>query len=304
MLVASSALEVVCTPHFPIAATPMTMPLTLTSPPFHHATRAGKYSVPVLWDKKQRTIVNNEVCSSAARTRCNVLQRTCFLLTESTPVRACANMLVVVGTVLQRWSAGSPPCTMNVKHHIRKSTPNDNSPCARPVQSPEIMRIFNSAFNEFAKNPGKQDTVRPGPGATEGHTGVLLSAQQQPPPCCIFGHAPGVCWCAQLQSAASPHPTGPRARRHGPAPTHALPLCYSYCIRFSPHPPPPPPHPCTRADVDVYPEALRPAIDEVSSWVQPGVNMAVYGCGFAPDQKAYEQACQVGGQQRIHSIST
>ncbi|KAG2426855.1 hypothetical protein HYH02_014708 [Chlamydomonas schloesseri] len=84
----------------------------------------GKYSVPVLWDKKEKTIVNNE--------------------------------------------------------------------------SSEIIRMFNSAFNDFAKNPG----------------------------------------------------------------------------------------------LDLYPEALRAAIDEVNAWTYPSINNGVYRCGFATSQAAYDAAFQ------------
>ena len=41
---------------------------------------------------------------------------------------------------------------------------------------------------------------------------------------------------------------------------------------------------------DLYPEALRDEIDEVSSWVYTDVNNGVYRCGFAGKQTAYERA--------------
>ena len=41
---------------------------------------------------------------------------------------------------------------------------------------------------------------------------------------------------------------------------------------------------------DLYPEALRPEIDEISSLVFHTVNNGVYKCGFAGTQEAYEKA--------------
>ena len=41
---------------------------------------------------------------------------------------------------------------------------------------------------------------------------------------------------------------------------------------------------------DLYPEALRDEIDEVSSWVYTDVNDGVYRCGFAGRQASYERA--------------
>lgn len=43
-------------------------------------------------------------------------------------------------------------------------------------------------------------------------------------------------------------------------------------------------------DLDLYPEDLRSAIDEVNSWVYPTINNGVYRSGFATTQKAYETA--------------
>lgn len=42
--------------------------------------------------------------------------------------------------------------------------------------------------------------------------------------------------------------------------------------------------------VDLYPSALRAAIDEVNGWIYPSINNGVYRCGFARNQAAYDQA--------------
>jgi putative glutathione S-transferase len=44
------------------------------------------------------------------------------------------------------------------------------------------------------------------------------------------------------------------------------------------------------AALDLYPEALRGAIDGVNAWVYSDVNNGVYRCGFATSQAAYEAA--------------
>ncbi|MBD2577857.1 glutathione S-transferase family protein [Oscillatoria sp. FACHB-1406] len=45
------------------------------------------------------------------------------------------------------------------------------------------------------------------------------------------------------------------------------------------------------AELDLYPEDLRGAIDSWNDKIYPSVNNGVYRCGFAQTQAAYEEAC-------------
>lgn len=42
--------------------------------------------------------------------------------------------------------------------------------------------------------------------------------------------------------------------------------------------------------LDLYPENLRPVIDEVNVFIYPNINNGVYRCGFAKSQEAYDEA--------------
>lgn len=44
------------------------------------------------------------------------------------------------------------------------------------------------------------------------------------------------------------------------------------------------------SSLDLYPEALRPEIDDLNDYIYPRINNGVYRCGFATTQKAYEEA--------------
>jgi glutathionyl-hydroquinone reductase len=45
-----------------------------------------------------------------------------------------------------------------------------------------------------------------------------------------------------------------------------------------------------QAAVDLYPTSLRPAIDELNTWIYPNINNGVYRAGFAGSQAAYDEA--------------
>ncbi|KAF7331790.1 Glutathione S-transferase [Mycena kentingensis (nom. inval.)] len=51
--------------------------------------------------------------------------------------------------------------------------------------------------------------------------------------------------------------------------------------------------PADKAAVDIYPDHLRPEIDEVNEWIYPQINNGVYRSGFATTQEAYEAAVPV-----------
>ncbi|KAK9459602.1 glutathione S-transferase [Lipomyces oligophaga] len=46
--------------------------------------------------------------------------------------------------------------------------------------------------------------------------------------------------------------------------------------------------PADKAEIDVYPTALRPEIDEINEWIYNTVNNGVYKTGFATTQEAYD----------------
>lgn len=56
--------------------------------------------------------------------------------------------------------------------------------------------------------------------------------------------------------------------------------------------------------LDLYPEQLRPQIDEVNAWVYDTINNGVYRAGFATSQSAYEEAYRhlFKSLERVESI--
>ncbi|KAK9841321.1 hypothetical protein WJX74_003883 [Apatococcus lobatus] len=56
--------------------------------------------------------------------------------------------------------------------------------------------------------------------------------------------------------------------------------------------------------LDLFPDDLQPAIDEVNSWTYPNINNGVYRCGFAQSQQAYEDAFRdlFGALDKVESI--
>jgi glutathionyl-hydroquinone reductase len=47
---------------------------------------------------------------------------------------------------------------------------------------------------------------------------------------------------------------------------------------------------CTQPGLDLYPQALRPAIDGTNAWIYKSINNGVYRSGFARSQRAYDSA--------------
>lgn len=56
--------------------------------------------------------------------------------------------------------------------------------------------------------------------------------------------------------------------------------------------------------LDLYPEQLRAAIDEVNEWVHNDISSGVYKCGFATAQEAYDEAVTklFEGLERVEAI--
>ncbi|KAJ7634985.1 glutathione S-transferase [Roridomyces roridus] len=62
--------------------------------------------------------------------------------------------------------------------------------------------------------------------------------------------------------------------------------------------------PAENAALDLYPEDLRPEIDELNAWVYTDINNGVYRAGFATQQAAYDKAVTevFAGLDRIEAI--
>jgi putative glutathione S-transferase len=60
----------------------------------------------------------------------------------------------------------------------------------------------------------------------------------------------------------------------------------------------------TRPELDLYPEALRPAIDDTNAWIYTSINDGVYKCGFAKSQAAYDDASALlfAGLDRMEAL--
>ena len=43
-------------------------------------------------------------------------------------------------------------------------------------------------------------------------------------------------------------------------------------------------------EIDLAPQELKEAMDEIDSWIYPNINNGVYRCGFAKSQQAYDEA--------------
>ena len=46
-------------------------------------------------------------------------------------------------------------------------------------------------------------------------------------------------------------------------------------------------------ELDLYPTSLRKEVDDITTWMQPQLNLGVYRAGFAPDQETYDAAVPI-----------